>query len=337
MPEYLDRLDTLQSLAITQAWNNIDASEMLALVSLMESGKTLAGLIDTARRVTKFLKNVKRLQLNEIYRYNLKRKPKWLQQKRNPRSKRSERAWNEIREEFTLNSLADRWMEIRYGWRPLYYEVIGAINALKAQFKHLRQTFRGKATDTLEAERVCSARHTLQSWGWVDYTAVQKASVSLTARAGVLTDVDLSKMDPWGFTKIPESALELHPYSFVLGWFFNTTEWLGSWTPDVGFTPLASWVTTEVVETHLSTITGVSPGHNSNTSTRRYDVSTSVFPGHSWFQVITRINRKPNPRRDLLPTFKLRLDAAKLLDLVIMGKNLLYGGRYPLANKNLRL
>lgn len=325
-PDVSDDIAALKSRAIASAWANIDSSEILALVSLAESEKTLAGLLDTARRLYKFTKNVKRLQLKDLWvRKNLRTTPL------------SKRAWHEIRDEFSFSAICDRYMELRYGWRPLYYDALGATNAFKKVFTALRQTFRGRASDSFSDECTDTYTRGLQPWAWTTFTSLQKVRVDVTVRAGVLCDVDLEQMDPWGFSKIPETIFDLTPYSFVADWFFNVSDCIGAWTPDLGFTPLASWVVTDVVTTQTSEIVGIEPGCNADTAIQRYSSSTSISSPGTFYRITQEKTREPDPSRYQLPTMRLRLSAAKLTDLVIMTKNLMYGGRYPLATRSLRV
>lgn len=324
-PDLSDDIDQATSLAVSEAWANISSDQIYALVSLLESEKTMIGLIDSGKRMYKFLRNVKRLQLS-----GLKRQLGKLE------SKQAKRAWKQIKDEFTLDALADRYMEIRYGWRPLYFDVLGATNALKAEFKHLRQTFRGSEAFTSSGIASSTARHLTQPWAGGDLTLAQSWTVDVKVRAGVLCDVNLSHMDPWGFSKIPESILDLCPFSFVVDWFFNISDTLSSWTPDLGFTALASWVKVQKTETLMSVLGGVTPYLESIAYPSARENTYTASMKEAW-KITQTTTRTPDPRRDILPSAKLRLNAAKLTDLAIMCKNLVFGGSYPLKSRNLRL
>lgn len=317
-----DDIAWLKSRAVTQSWANIDSSEIYALVSVMESGKTVSGITDSARRLVKFLRNVKRLQLRDLA-------------KMSRASKAARKSFQQIKDELTLSSLADRWMEIRYGWRPLYYDIQGAVNAFQKEFKDLRQTFRGTASDTFEfpGDSIQLGTTVNQSWASVYADIDRTVSTEVTCRAGVLCDVDLDNMDPWGFSKVPESALDLIPYSFVFGWFFNISDTLGAWTPNLGFKALASWVTTKVVTTQLSVVSGLSIDKDPDTSTKKYFAEGTCTLGKTFARIEETFTREPDPALAILPTLNVRLNTAKLTDLVIMAKNLLYGGRYPLSSR----
>jgi len=318
-----DDIARIKSQAVTKAWANIDSSEIYALVSVMESGKTVEGIADSARRLVKFLRNVKRLQLKDLAKYSRARKA-------------ARKSFRQIKDELTLSSLADRWMEIRYGWRPLYYDVRGAVNAFQKEFQDLRQTFRGTASDTFDfgSDSINVGASFNQPWAGIYANVARSVSTEVTCRAGVLCDVDLDNMDPWGFSKVPESALDLVPYSFVFGWFFNIADTLSAWTPNLGFKARASWVVTSVVTTQVSLVSGFTATKDSDTSTKRYTVDVGGTQGKTFTRVEETKTREPDPALAILPTLNVRINTAKLTDLVIMAKNLLYGGRYPLSTRS---
>jgi hypothetical protein len=325
---------SLQARAITKSWANIDSSEIYALVSLMESGKTINGILDTVRRLRKFARNLKRLQLAEIRKDALIAKKAYALSTKfySPKA-----AWKSLKGEFSLNSLADRYMEIRYGWRPLYYDLVGATNAFNKQFEALRQTFRGRTSDSYTGSGTASIGLVGQPWGQHFVLLNQSYTVDVVCRAGVLCDVDLSLMDPWGLSKLPESAFDLIPCSFVFDWFFNLSDTLGAWTPNLGFTALASWIVTTKVTTQLTTVVGTTSTYDPDTSTKRYSGEISCDIGKTYAKITTEKWRLPDPSRSVLPSWNPRLNVAKLTDLAIILKNLLYGGRYPLMTKNLRI
>lgn len=324
MPPLDDDIADATSLAVNEAWANISSDQILALVSLLESEKTMKGILDSGKRVIRFLKNVKRLQLKQLFKQfghlNLHMRQK---------------AWRQVREEFSLDALADRYMEARYGWRPLYYDMVGAMNALKAEFKSVRQTFRGYEAFSRSGSDTSVGSYALQPWATGQCFLSQNWRTEVVVKAGVLCDVDFTKLDPWGFTKIPETIWDLTPYSFVVDWFFNVSDTLSAWTPDVGLSPMASWVKVVRLDTQISELAGANLLLSSAPANYRYTGSlTASMPTASY--TTRSVMRAPNPRRDLLPTFKMRLNTAKLIDLAIIGKNLVYGGNFPLKSRNLR-
>jgi hypothetical protein len=131
------------------------------------------------------------------------------------------------------------------------------------------------------------------------------------ARAGVLTDVELSHVSIWGTDAIASSLWELTPFSFILDWFFNVGQKIAAFSPNAGVRKLASWVTVRT----LATLTNSADGFSNV-------VVCDYADSMSWSGVKTRTEswttRTPNPTMRLLPSVKIRLDNLKLLDLGII-------------------
>jgi hypothetical protein len=110
---------------------------------------------------------------------------------------------------------------------------------------------------------------------------------------------------------------ELTPFSFIADWFFNIGQTISSWTPNPGVKELASWVTT--VEEDFCEIT--SPAFARTYDVYTYEDSYSGS-GIKMSKKVKTITRTPSPTKSIMPRFKLKLNAFKLLDLAIIGKTL---------------
>lgn len=307
----------MADLAVTEAFSRIDTSQVQSLVSALESEKTVKGIYDTGRRVYKLFRYIKKLQLTKL-RQELGRLD----------TKEAEWAWKRIKGEFSLDALANRYMEARYGWRPLYYEIQGAINAFKAQFAK-RMTFRGFEPLTVHNEGQATYEHLLQPWFKGIYYFQQQADINVSVSAGVLCKVNLSSVDPWGLTRVIESVWELTPYSFIADWFFNIGDTISSWLPDAGLTPQASWVKVITETTCVTTLLAAVPYCSAPSYGYKWEGDYTAECAPAWFKE-TITTRTPSPGRAILPSLKIRLNAAKILDLVVVTRNLLYGGKFPL-------
>jgi hypothetical protein len=126
----------------------------------------------------------------------------------------------------------------------------------------------------------------------------------------------------WGVDQPLESIYELIPFSFILDWFFNFGNWIAMWTGNAGISPLASWImeSHERIETILTFDWNVIPDDGSIVSSL-----TVSEPGECLCSVKYQ-RRIPSPYRPLFPPFNVRLDGAKILDLVTIGKKLLFDG-----------
>lgn len=277
-------IDSMKGRAINSAYSKVDISEATALVSLAEAKKTIIGLADIMKRVYKIYRAIARLDAKALSR------------------------------ELSPKELANRYMEYRYGLRPLVFDAKSLINAFNTiRFdKKPRSSFYARVQESGTSQ----SNHTfvVNNWSTFDYT--KTISRNVTVSAGVLTDIEiLSNLQILGVDKIFESAWELIPFSFILDWFFNIGTTLAAWTPNYGIRDRASWVTVDIIDVCSLVIT------NSH-CLGVYDFENVNYSG-SLNAVFRDYERIPNYTRHIFPTFNLRLDGFKLLDLAIILKNLI--------------
>lgn len=273
-------VESLVSKAVTESHARVSANEMMILATAGELDKTIASLGSILMRVTSIVLAARRADLKY-----LKRQISW-------------------------KELSDRWMEVRYALRPLGYDVRGILRGIKAKSAHTRETAR--ASDALSWYK----EDTYNVYGsGSGYNATIKRTVTVTTsvRAGVLFDLEKSALNIWGADKIFETAWELLPLSFIIDWFFNVGSTIAAWTPDVGIRELASWSTVKHSSIAVNSLVSIS---NASSPNYRNEFSWSGEKSHSEIWTI----RKPNPALGLLPSRRIRLDASKLLDLVIIGR-----------------
>lgn len=302
LPYTPDSLSTEIAQAVTQAYANIDTSEIYALATLAEAGKTAKSLYDMTRRLFRIIKALKKLQLKAL------------------------------RKELNFREIRDRYMEIRYSVRPLMYDAIGLQKALTKKLNHLRMTFRGSRVKHSTNADVYSFDFNFQPWATRSILVTRSQKVESVVRAGVLTDVeDTSLISPFGIDKLVESAWELIPFSFIVDWFVNAGEVIGSWTPNFGIRELASWYTVKTTVTNTSFISGDNWSFDNDGTTRGRLINSTSLLGYGRSSTIETKTRTPNPERSILPSFNIRLNEWKLLDLAIITRKLWSRGKFPLA------
>lgn len=277
----------LTNLAVTKAYANVDASDMLSLATLAESGKTVEFLSSTFRRAIRVFKAVRKLELRKLKR------------------------------EISMREFKDRYMECRYAIRPMIYDVNNTVKALKAPRGRLRKTYRGVAEDSITTQDQLIGKTFM---GGVAVDIERKRVTTIKARAGVLCDVNVSMLSPFGGDKILETAWELLPFSFVADWFGNIGQTIGAWAPKVGVNQLASWVV--VTETSTATNEVVNPRMTAARDSRTWTLSCSI-PQFAYGQRTTSVTRTASPELRMWPQFNMNLSTYKLLDLGIICKNIL--------------
>lgn len=299
-----DDFSDLRDRLVSRAWSNIDVSEILVLATAAEGKKSVQSLVSMFRKVGKILRHLKKMQIRHL------------------------------RKDLSLKELENWYMEARYSIRPLYYDVTGVVNALNAKLQKSRQTFRSRST-LMDDELVASDELTVacSPQPWVPASFKWKRETRRTARgsAGVLTNIeDLNTLNIWGMDKIASSVWELVPFSFIVDWFVNVGDVIGSFEPTFGLKALASWVTIEDIVTQ----TGFMSGYSSSVTpyAGRLRTGQVILSGGSFIKTTTIKTRTPDPTRSILPTWSVRLNPYKLLDLAIIIKSLWKGGRVPLSS-----
>jgi hypothetical protein len=290
--------DSLKEQAITKAWSNLDQSKIMALVSIAEAEKSLGTIKNVSLRALRIIKGARKNALKMIA--------------KTLKSKKSRRR--------LARDLSDLYLEARYGLRPMYYDINGVVEAVN-NFdcsRHDRLTVRGyrNATD----QNSGTDQFGPNNWNNTQYAYYQnwKDTISVEARAGCLAAVQLSAVNDWGIGLLGESAWELVPFSFIVDWFLNVGDTISSWMPKPNTNVLGSWVTVKTVTRREATV--VCEIYNNLTSTLRVEVSPVSASGR-YSKQITTVQRIPDPSRPIVPSWLIRLDPAKLLDLVLIANN----------------
>lgn len=286
--------------AVNEAWSKVKLDQTMIYVQLAEANKTLISLQSIFFRAMRVFKALKRLDRKVLAK------------------------------ELSAKELSDRWMEARYSLRPLFYDMRGVINCLNGELKSLndRLTFRSRKSNSYisdETEVIVKQTY-YDSLGESKKFAEQQTTLSrfVEVRAGVLTQLStLSRIPSWGFTVPIESLWELVPYSFVIDWFLTVGDTICAWTPNYGLDTKASWYTiTDTVSRCAKYNRTWTEGPAGNTGSYRlnahtYDIHNCMIADIRYSKI-----RVPNPDRSILPSFTLKLNTAKIIDLMIMLRNL---------------
>lgn len=153
--------------------------------------------------------------------------------------------------------LASNWLKYRYGYLPLIRtaDTILGGDLGRVQRRTARGTANHSSSDTIASNR------TDVLWN----TSISAArQLQLSCRAGVLYN-DGTMYDPFGFRArdIPSAVWELVPYSFVVDWFTNASEYIRAITPKSGTHILGRWYGYELVTTNVNSYTATWNNHAS--------------------------------------------------------------------------
>lgn len=157
----------------------------------------------------------------------------------------------------TLTAASSKaWLQYRYGWKPLMYDVRDLSVALLKSERVPGLVLRARVKRDL-VYRNTSAQSLL--WGntsWRVY-GTTKRDHHITVRSGVryrITDssVNQFRSSSLGLSldNVVSTAWEIVPFSFVLDWFYNVGDWLRAITPAPGVSIESTYVSTQQLRSY---------------------------------------------------------------------------------------
>lgn len=195
--------------------------------------------------------------------------------------------------------LARKWLEFQYGWMNLARSIYGLSEALQNEivsgtFIHVeaKRTFRSEFSDSSYAG-----------------SPVTKDRCSIKARARYKVDANsLRAMSQSGITNPTLVLWDLIPYSFVIDWVINISEWLSALDALTGVTDL----------------TVIRSAYYERIETQKSSTGTYVVDRGEWFGR-ERISNRQAPTTSLSirsPTYKPSMGVVRMLNAVALLRNL---------------
>lgn len=300
---------TVTQEAINDAYANVTLTEAQAYASLGELPETVGSILRLCRGAVFMLKKgIRRHKRNLGLIKQARRKRKKLEVRR------------------LTKSIANNWLEMRYGLRPIYFEVKQLIDALQAlDLRKPRYTARGYASDsgTTVNTDVYDAAHSQSTWirsiipgsEWIQLEAVHTARRNVETRAGVLFEVEPKAYIPalFGLGEPAEAIWELTPFSFIADWFFSIGDSINALDIGCGLNPLSSWATsTDAVSRIVVADFALSDTYLYHNIFETQSISSEPFTAVSTHVQKERI---VNTAPSFLVKFKLNMDIWKWADL----------------------
>nr|APG77253.1 hypothetical protein [Wenling levi-like virus 3] len=280
-------LDSGQN-ALSQANSNLRSADLDAIVSAAEISSTLRTIVKGGTQVASIVKSIKRGRF-------FKTAPKaWRKYKK---------ALKQGRAVKPQDFASDAWLEARYAWRPIMYDVNGALKVINGDVPASKRiTFRG--FDSSSTNETLTIDYTDDATG-LHYRGELDRSVTTTSRAGIIGDARLqsSYAKSLGLFNVVDAGWDLIPYSFVINWFIDVSWIISKLNPTVAYIPRASWVT----NTSQVVVSGELEVTTSN------GTKTSLPIAMTSEQKI----RTPNPKPQII-RINLNLDFLKAIDLVAL-------------------
>lgn len=218
-------------------------------------------------------------------------------------SKRNSRAYAAE----NLDRFTNMWLEGRYGWRPMYYDILSVMDAVQ---RTGALWSRGSASTTVE-ETQSWAESTAWSYLTWHYGVTQRTTYEY--RAGRL--YSLNPYSPHVSVDVLQTAWELTPWSFVVDHVLDIGTTLGSWMPRFGATYRQQWWSVRKTSSlDLSYSHYVSAASSGNNAVSTASCTIESVTGHR--EEYARSDGGPQPSS--LPAVKVRIDDLFKVDLAAL-------------------
>lgn len=217
-----------------------------------------------------------------------------------------------------LAEFSATWLEGRYGWRILAYDLEGITEAFYKLNSTAPEFIRGYATETNTATHTISSyvspfmigRQT-PSYGNLSFrpygSFVIEQTMEKETRAGVVLEAlldDLVEIDPL------VTAWEVIPFSFIVDWFINVNEVLLAYSPFASENLLGAWTKTSE-RTTTSTSFQLLTGGNAGSWERKVTSGGGTYLFETISYDADRLSASPSANL----SWKVNLDGFKITDL----------------------
>lgn len=247
--------DNLSRIATLETWARVEPAKSQSLVTVLEAHKTWDTIIDRTRKLASVVNAARRLDaraLKALLHDTPKRRlpPKvviWdddgrplLDRRGKPRHFDAKRIVMTPTSKVNLDEASKLWLEYRYGWCPLVYDIVDTLKAVYAA--DLRnQLLPREILISRGGEKATSSKTTTATkvaGGLTYYTKVQ-ADFEWSVRTYIhyrwkAPDGMLRRLNDFGLFDVPRAVWEVVPFSFVADWFVPIGDWLGALTPKIG-------------------------------------------------------------------------------------------------------
>jgi hypothetical protein len=207
-----------------------------------------------------------------------------------------------LKDKTSVEDVASLWLEGRYGWRTLRYDILDMIEAIESLQSKQRSRFSENAGHTRHyADNEVVLYAGTGTEGQYDIRKVTKVEVSM--RASIVADIDLDAIS----ARPLQTAWELIPFSFIADWLI-----------DVGAT-----LQTQNFLANVDSYTA-SYGYQVKATVSSYSIGTSV-PGYEVVLYDTSGIKGEYVYRSRFPTtvsyhpsILINIDSFKVLDLLAL-------------------
>ena len=296
---------SLGDLSLQRAHANVGASPTQGLVTAAEMKKSIQSVSTALKAALHFIRGASRV------------KKKMLTGLLRPRE------------------ASNTYLQIRYGLRPIFYDVMNVLESIEAHGKASRMRYSGFAEDTVttvdDTQEIGCTGHS-HSGGSIVIFNDPEAPVgdngayqleistikSVLASSGVLSEAKVPTnglSDVIGTGELLQSTWELVPFSFIVDWFFTIGTTIAAWAPKVDRTQLASWTTITQKTVVVYRVVGWE-GVGIYNSWWESSSDTTVNACEGRYTVTKEVTtRTADPSLSAIPSLDIRLNVAKIADL----------------------
>lgn len=315
-----EEIDRNEALAITAAYAAVGQADLETLTELAELKETIGFLLSPAKKMVEVTRRVR----DYVTRYDRwktafqKRIERW--ERKDPRHRGARpvpRAPRARLGRFEMTDIPSAWLAYRYAIMPLIYSYQDIQKHLTRTDYPERVTARAKESGSVSLDTDPPwNRAGDDGWGSIQYRHVRSGNAKVTCRAGVLYTADWSLSRQLGFQlhRVPATAYEVIPLSFVADWFHNGMDVYNGLTAELRAQKiLGSWVTTKV-EYDYSYQVEASPLDSESTCAS----GLTCFVGSgSW------VRRRETSLADVKFRFRVDLNTKRIVDALALASTYL--------------
>lgn len=260
-PSFTDaEKDAANRAATIKAWSEVAPAKSQSLVTGAEAHKTWELLGGTAEKIyrnssklvaiviacrrhdvkalRKLLPGTKRTKVSNFVLWDDDGRP--LLDKRGNIRRSRKRVIVKTNNRKYLDEASQLWLEYRYGWSPLVYDMI---DSLKAVYEaDLRRSLTPRDLEVARGKTKIAKRTSeplLKVAGGLTYSGRSDGEALYEVRTYVhyrwkAPDGVLRRLNDFGLFDFPRALWEIVPFSFVVDWFSPIGDWLGALTPKLG-------------------------------------------------------------------------------------------------------
>ncbi len=315
--------DAVKEEAVTKVNAKLSDSDAMSLVTLGEADDTVRLLRTAGVRMGRAVSALRRFSLTDLA--TLRRMDHkeisalggWYKQVLRSRDVPQPNFKRSIgRVSQRIGKLAASWLEARYGWQSLFYELEAYCKVEPSTRGFHRVVANGSQIYNPDPVTTISDSAAYNGIVHSRLTRTSSRSRSSTVQAGVIvkTNPTFAGIDSVGARRVFSSAWELVPFSFVIDWFVNVGDKLAAVDSHLITQIVGSWVSTrhklEKFEYYYDGL--ITPG-NPNWRVSGYYQNLAQL----WDSCDHTI-REVNPSVSVLPEITLRVNPTRVADAVAL-------------------